>query len=301
MKSYFRSKLGNGKDAEFSLAQSIINRLTPKLLATLLTIFLLLMASVLVYAVFEGNNISIGKEGIQIGPGELSRPPSIVPMPINYQEVSTLLEPDYKDVHFLKDVRIIDLRSHRLVPENKKNEKYSPVTWSRYSLVEKISESDSPLVFEFGTTGIDLSPRSLTHEFQLVKSTGPHFHGKTDLKITWHVQVDVTEEKPFSPFLVITEATYWNAFNGKEKEWAGMVAQENTKTDEIAMIILFPKKRTFTNLTRYGYKHKEKDRKQFRGSDTVIPSKNGQVLLWRIKDPKPGYVYEAHWDWKIAS
>ncbi len=301
MKSDFFSQFENKKDAGFPFAESIIHRLTPTLLATLIALSFFLIASVFSYAVFEGREISVGKEGITIEPGEFSRPPSIVPDPIAYKVAPTLPEPDYKNFHILKDVRIIDLRSHRLVPAHKKDEKYSPVTWSRYTLMEKNTESSAPLVFEFGTSGVDLSPRCLTHEYQLVKSTGPHFHGKTNLKNTWHVQVDVSDEKLFRPFLVITEATYWNAFNEKDKEWAAMVAQENTVTDELVMIILFPKKRTFHKLIRYAYQHKEEERKQFRGTDTVIPSKNGQVLLWRIKNPVPGYVYEAHWDWKLPT
>ncbi len=221
--------------------------------------------------------------------------PSIVPQPINFVEVAEAAEPTMKGFHVLKDIRVIDLRSRIPVPEDKKNEEYSPVTWSRYTLLRKLSADIEFVDFEFGTTGINVYPRCLTHEYTLRKVTGPHFHGKIKMKHTWQIRVDVKNIKTNEDFLVINEATYWNAFAGEEKEWAAMAVTE--ETDLIAMVILFPEDKPFNNYTLYAQPHKLQVVKPFRDPSILIPSENRQVFLWKIEKPKKGYTYQANWTW----
>ncbi len=221
--------------------------------------------------------------------------PSIVPKPTKYVEVAEAAEPTYEGFHLLKDIRVIDLRSRIPIPKDKKGKEYSPVTWTRYTLLEKLTQDREFVDFEFGTTGLDVYVRCLTHEYILRKVTGPHFHGNIELKNTWQIRVGVKDVELNEDFLIINEATYWNAFSGEIKEWAAMTVTE--KTDLSAMVILFPKDKPFKKYKLYAYPHGSRKLKQFRGESVVIPSENDQVLLWRIEEPKEGYTYQVNWTW----
>jgi hypothetical protein len=196
----------------------------------------------------------------------------------------------------LKDIRLVDLRSRVPVPENKRDQELSPVTWTRYTLLRKLSSSRDYVDFEFGTTGVKVSPRCLTHEYQLRKLTGPHSHGKAKLRETWQVRVDVRNVRVNEDFLVINEVTYWNAFSGEDQDWVGMPVEE--KTDLIAMILLFPEKKPFKGYDLfYSPHHASQTLKPFRDPSVVIPAENHQVLLWRIDKPVTGRQYQIDWTW----
>lgn len=221
---------------------------------------------------------------------------SIVPGPGKFIEVAEAGEPNMEGFRILKDVRLVDLRSRVPIPESKKNQEYSPVTWTRYTLLKKLSPAKEFIDFEFGTTGVKVSPRSLTHEFQLRKLTKPHSHGATKLRHTWQIRVDVKNVKTNEDFLVINEVTYWNGFSGEEKEWAAMPVEENT--DLIAMILLFPEKKPFKGYDLwYSPRHTSQELKPFRDPSVVIPAENHQVLLWHIDKPIKGHQYQIDWTW----
>ncbi len=224
--------------------------------------------------------------------------PGIVPDPKKgeFTEVVSATEPTYEGFHFLKDVRVIDLRSRIPVPVGKRKEKHSPVTWVRYTLLETLSDDEEVIDFEFGTTGVGLAPRCLTHEHDLIKVTGPHFHGDLKLSETWQVRVNVHGERPGAPFLIINEATYWNAFGGEADEWASMTTTDQ-ETDLIAMVILFPEHKPIKSYDLYAYPHKTRDRVPFRDSAVAFRSENHQVFVWKIVRPKSGYTYEVDWTW----
>jgi hypothetical protein len=223
--------------------------------------------------------------------------PGIVPDPKQgeFTEVVSVPEPTYEGFHFHKDVRVIDLRSRIPVPAGKKNEKHSPVTWVRYTLLEKLSEDEGLIDFEFGTSGVGLAPRCLTHENELIKITGPHIHGERKLSEAWQVRVNVERERMEVPFLIINEATYWNAFEGEERQWASMTAEKDT--DLIAMVILFPEHKPIKGYDLYAYPHKTKDRTPFRDQAIAFSSENHQVFVWKITQPISGYTYEVDWTW----
>ena len=222
---------------------------------------------------------------------------SVVPTPLSgeYREVKEASHPSYEGLRFLKDVRVIDLRSRLPVPQDKRQKEYSPVTWIRYTLLEKLSPSLEVVGFEFGTSGVGLSPRCLTHKCDLLKVTAPHFHGDVNLSETWQVLVNVKEEKLKVPFMIINEATYWNAFDNEDKEWASMTVEQATEL--IAMIILFPQDKPIKDHDLYAYPHKGENRERFRDSAIAFPSENRQVFVWKIDKPKVGYTYQLNWTW----
>lgn len=220
---------------------------------------------------------------------------SVVPVPEDVEEVDSLPDLSQEGFHLTKDFRIIDLRSRILVPEDKKDERYSPVTWTRYTLLRRLSADKKTLDFEFSTSGVDVYPRCLTHEYSLKKLAQPDVHGDVELKTRWQLQADVAGEPIDNDFLVLNEVTFWNAFTGEEQEWAGMgVPQE---VDVIGLVLLFPQDKPFKSYSLYAYPHGSREKKSLRDPSIVIPSENNQVLLWKVENPKVGHTYQINWTW----
>lgn len=221
---------------------------------------------------------------------------SVVPEPDPEEVIDSTWvgEPDYDGVHFIKDIRVIDLRSRVPIPPDRRRERVSPVTWTRYSLIEKSAAAPDTVDFEFGTTGVGLTPRSLTHEHSLIRASTPHVHGSDTLRYTWRIRADISEEPVDQPFLIVTEVTYWNGFDDERKEWAAMRAEEGT--DEVGMILLFPDQKPMQSWQLQTCPPGPQC-KTFTGEHVLIPSANKKVLVWKVPHPKVGYTYRIHWTW----
>ena len=231
---------------------------------------------------------------------EASKP--IYPLPIvppaREGEYIKLKEPpnvDYEGVRFLKDIKVIDLRSRIPVHPHKQRQKYSPVPLIRYTLLEKLSTDVEEVPFVFGTSGVGLDPRCLTHRFSLIEITDPIDVGELHLEQVWHVMVNVKHEQPHTPFLIVNEATYWNAFRGEDKEWASMAAYE--ASDMISLVILFPEGKPIKTYALYAIPHESKERMLFRDPSIVFASENRQVFVWKVENPKPDMIYRVDWTW----
>ncbi len=220
----------------------------------------------------------------------------IVPVPNNVERVAEASEPSYEGFRIKKDIRVIDLRSRISVPENKKDELYSPITWTRYTLLQKLSKDKDYVNFEFATTGPKVTPRCLTHDYIPIEVTGSHRHGDVEMTNTWQLRVDVKNIDVGKDILIVNEATYWNGFAGEKEDWASMAVSE--ETDSIAMVVLFPDDKPFISHRRYSQPHDSKEiPKTFRGRDVLIPSENSKVLVWKIEQPREGYAYQLDWTW----
>lgn len=216
-----------------------------------------------------------------------------VPREENPEIVKKYEEPRYDDFEIIKHIRVVDLRSRIPVPLEKRSvEPISPVTWTRYVLLKKISKDVDYIDFEFGTTGWDIDARCLTHEYKIRKPEQPHLHGETELTAQI-VRVDIRNEPVDKLFLIINEATYWNGFSGEDTEWASMTANQK---ETIALVLLFPEDKPLINYELTASKHGEVP-KTFREPSVVIPSENKLVLLWRVEEPTPNYSYRVDWAW----
>ena len=108
----------------------------------------------------------------------------VVPEPKNIGKIPNFADPTYDGLSVIKDIRIVDLRWRRPVPESKRNEKYSPVTWTRYTHFKKIDPHREFVDFEFATTGVGIHARSLTHKAKLWEAVEPHYHGTKKNQLT---------------------------------------------------------------------------------------------------------------------
>lgn len=250
--------------------------------------------------------------------------PAIVPKPstLRASQQNILPPPDYGKFIILKDIRVIDLRSRKKLNfwESKHGGTYSPVTWLRYTMLKKKSEhlDAQRVTFRYGTTGFAVYPRSLTHEYDLLFSKkDKKLHPLRKLNEVWHVNVDVSEEKD-KEFLVVTEATFWNAFQGK-KEWASIKAVD-MNTGSIAISLLFPENNPYRNIKLYKVNTETTDEKEITseqinnnsmlstGSKNGITNesyhlfkgKRGQTkssVFWLVKNPQVGFRYDIKWEW----
>jgi len=245
--------------------------------ALLAAIFVALAVFLILGAFFQGREVSFWPP--RIGPKPQGpAAPSLVPPPTQSEVTEThqLSPPDYGPFAFNKDIRVVDLRTRLPVPEDKIAERYSPVTWIRYTLVKKTRPANQ-LSFQFATTGVGLDPRCLTHNYSLKKAVEPDVHGERRLGENWEIQVDVSDVPLKEEFLVINEITYWNAFRGEDHDWAAIKAEQDTA--EIALLLLFPQKKPYTSYELYAYPHGSEKQKIFAGESTVFPSKNHMTLF----------------------
>lgn len=221
----------------------------------------------------------------------------VVPQPPDsaVKRVDHLPPPNYEALVFLKDIRVVDLRARRTIPESMKNKPFSPATLTRYTLVRKTKQMDK-IRFQFATTGVGISPRCLTHPFKLYTVIKPDIHGGRKLKKNYEVEVDVSAVPVGQEFLIIIEATYWNGFRGEESEWASIKAQ-NTSTEEIGLLVLFPEGKPYKHYNLLFYPHGSDEKRVFRGESVLFPSETQQTLYWKIPNPLADYAYELDWTW----
>ncbi len=211
--------------------------------------------------------------------------------------------PPNEGLEFVKDFRVIDLRSRIPVPEDRKTEKISPVTWTRYSLFIKQSMADTAVGIEFASSGADLDPRCLTHEARHVEVVGTHRDGDVPMKHTRVIFADIKEAQQGGEILVINEATYWNSFSGEDKDWAAMHVAEATGT--IALVVIFPVDKPFKSSERYSYPAGSK-RRVCREPTVLIANKNRQALLGKsiLHEWTSSTTWSGHsksllcWEWR---
>jgi len=253
--------------------------------------------------------------------------PGIVPKPSELKANPTNNLPATASGRFniLKDIRVIDLRSRKKLNfwETKHGGPYSPVTWLRYTMVKKNPDhlDEQRIIFKYATSGFAVYPRALTHKYELFfsrdKAVLKKLHPNMDLNEAWRVSVDVAEEKQ-KEFLIVTEATFWNAFQ-RRKEGASINAVD-INTASIGITLLFPENNPYTDieLVKHNIKTGEKMKismdevNQDNQSTDPSNSKNknetyylyrgkggekNSSIFWLVKNPKMEYRYDIKWQW----
>lgn len=253
----------------------------------------------------------------------LNRNISIVPTQKTVPQIQVKKFPDiaYYKFDVKRDIRIIDLRSRKPLKlwQTKLSGKHSPVTWTRYTIAKKKKEhikTAPEMVFRFATSGFDVIPRSLTHQYHFQVSTEDKDIHHRWINVERRIIVDVSKEEE-NDFLVTTEATFWNAFQGK-KEWASITPVDKG-TQEIGLSILFPEDNVHTEiiLRKHHKASKEKHEiikintldkistrsiyKKFTGKQEedyeLLMDGLNRTVYWQIKKPDANYRYDVVWTW----
>jgi hypothetical protein len=206
-----------------------------------------------------------------------------------------LAEPSTEGLHFLSYTAVTNLRTRLDVPPGKEKEKYSPVTRLLYSTIKRVEASAKTVEFEFGTTGVDIDVSCLTHpNAALYQSLQPHKHGDVVLLHTYQVRVNVEDIPVNEPFSILNAATYWNGFQGKEREWAAIVSPSNC--DEMVVVLLFDRQKPMRKFELFAYPHNGKVQ-SYEGKDKAVRSQDGTTFTWKIRHPLAAHAYEVHWEW----
>lgn len=208
--------------------------------------------------------------------------------------VAKIEEPNYESFEIIKKVLFLDLRSRRKIPDDKLNERYSPVTLLTTFRVIKKTEKDT-ISFKYSTTGIGLSSRCLTHYAEWNKAEQADVHGDKILKTSWELVVNVSKMPLNKEFDIVTEVTYWNGFRDEEGDWFSTFATKEIKG--LSLMILFPLEKKFKSIKRYGYKHGTIAKSPFKGAEIWNESEDKSTLYWGIPDPIPDFAYQIDWKW----
>lgn len=208
---------------------------------------------------------------------------------------------NYDSFHFLEYRNVIDLRTRKLASPDKKDQNYSPVTWIRELRLKRPS-SEKYIDIELHTSGRDIFPRCVTHEYEIYGYQDIISHGNFDVKIARCVRVKLDDAPVNEPFTIRIEATYWNAFQGESREWASMALPG--KIDLISLMILFPSDNSYIN-EKYFFTEQRLPSNLTTFSD---PDKElgEDFLRWDIKErdikePHEDCFYLVQWDWQNPS
>jgi hypothetical protein len=220
---------------------------------------------------------------------------SVAPNPKDVKTVEQITDPSYEGFFFRRDVSVLDLRASRDIPAGKKDERYSPVTLINNMLVTK-TRPERTIRFTYATSGVAVSPRCLTHPYELKKAMKPDVHGERKLREVWEIEIDVADIPMNEEFLLTTEVTYWNAFEAPEQRNYSTYANDQTEPEEVSMILLFPESKPLKKYDLFAYEHETEKIQPFQGTPKVTLGKDNSTLYWRVPKAQPGYAYEVHWE-----
>lgn len=215
------------------------------------------------------------------------------PSPSSVRDVSNLKPAESHGIRVLRDTRLVDLRLSNFVPENT-TEKRSAVTLTRTLIIEILEPETATLEVEFATQGVDIHPRCLTHEFQLLRSTRSMIHGQNELRVKYVLRIE-SDQFHQTQEQVILEATYWNNSKPNRDEWYAAIEKP---TDMLTFVVLFPPNRPFkayellTGVVGSGAAYLP-----FRGMSRQIPGASNSYLLWEVPNPNAGHAYQVRWEW----
>ena len=115
---------------------------------------------------------------------------SIEPMIVNSDN---LFEPNYDGLEFIQQVMIVDLRRWRVVPPAQLDNKFSPVTWTRYlRFKRKTQNPQESIAFRFRTRGIDIDFRCRSPRKQHIAKKGRERKGFVGVMMfAWEFIIDI--------------------------------------------------------------------------------------------------------------
>lgn len=251
----------------------------------LILVGIVVMLSPLLVEKFVGGSATTDSAGGSARLGEAKQTPET--------QVAKFSPVDIEEYLVLNDVRVFDLRSRVEVPENRKDEKVSRVLQTRYTLLRKDKNTDK-IHYRYATSGADVQASCITRDAEvLVKEDVNVNPVNASRKIKKEVElvIDVSDIKVGETFVLICEAFYWNAFQGRKSEWAGAVTEY--KTEKMGILVLFKNKnddRTFRRRIVVDGKKEE-----FKGDGSFYTS--GTNFYWSIHKPKQSVTYEIEWSW----
>lgn len=213
--------------------------------------------------------------------------------------VRSLDAPDYSAFQVLSDTRVVDLQWWQLVPQSRRDERVSPAVWRRLTRVRRLASATDDLNdkirFQYLTSGLAIDMRVPDDRFPFVvrRAVEPSNVGARETTV-WEIEVDVSSERVGPTFDVLTEAVFWNGFQGAKGDWAAV--RIDAPVDKAALWILFPESKPYKKFTLYKYPTGARlQRSVIEGE--VIANRTRRSLYWRIPNPDAQHTYEIGWSW----
>jgi hypothetical protein len=227
------------------------------------------------------------------------KPPAIAVVPDQKPvEVDELpKESNDDDYELIKDISIFDLRNWKYTPEEDKNTKYSAVNYTNYLHVKKLKPINF-ITAHYSTSGYGIDMRCITHPAPVFKKkeVPDAFHDKPNDK-EYAIQIDVSKVEVGKEFLIVVEATYWNAFNDQNKNDASTYTGKEVKgMQELGLIVFFPDNKPFKEMEYYNTPENGEET-PYLSNSTIFPDKNKKFIYWSIKERLPNNHYTLKWTW----
>ncbi|MBI3866038.1 MAG: patatin-like phospholipase family protein [Planctomycetia bacterium] len=213
-------------------------------------------------------------------------------------ELKALTADDYEGFEIIKDVRIIDLRAWKAVASTNRNDR-SPAVWIRRTRLRRKpdSENNDSFRIQHRTTGDGIEVRSTTERFpaRARRAERPDTVGGRQTHV-WEVEIDLRRAAKGVTIDLVTEAIYWNGFQGSPEEWAAM--RIDTTIGLAGMWILFPEGKPYQNYRLLGYETGNKMMTEIPVEPVhEINHPKNAIIGWSVGSPKSGYTYECRWLW----
>ena len=229
--------------------------------------------------------------------------PNVVPLPTRWDPradlkvIEDMDDPDYEGFEILKDEKVWDLRCRKQVndPFRKETERISPVFQTRHLRLrrKKEAKNNDRIRIQYKTSGVAVDPRCAAFPFEVRRGSDPdQVLGEKNLK-RFEILIDVSDMEEGKLFDLEIEAIFWNAFQGKEKEWAA--TQVDADLERTSIWVIFPPDKPFEDFDVF--KGPRSCDAQATTAADVVAGRTKHTLWWDIHSPDRGYYYKLEWKW----
>jgi len=224
----------------------------------------------------------------------------VVPQQPGVRTVDKIGDPDHSGFVFLRDISVLDLRGSTAQPVLKHlnfltQAKTNPATLVNTMVIRKAKTVDT-ISFTYATSG-KLSARCLTHVCELRRAVQPDRHASGVLTETWELTARITDVQVGQEFTLITEVTYWDAFDGSAKQWYATYANAQSENENLAIVLLLPENKGFSRYDKYQYPHGSQQPQPAQGNMREIQGEGNRTLYWEIFQAQSNDTYEIHWEY----
>lgn len=187
-----------------------------------------------------------------------------------------------------------DVTAWRPVTEAQRRTKTSPATITTILTVRRLRDDMTWYPHRIASTSL-LEPEyaSTTHSIKMDPALDP---GVTENMKAWWLEVDVSREPLYDPFIIEYSYKTWNGFQGISNEWAAFCSSHPTR--HLQLVVKLPPTKPLRSyeLLRYPRVPKAK-RELYNGPRNVTINSDSTQITWRIDSPWIEYVHRINWTW----
>ena len=193
-------------------------------------------------------------------------------------------------------VKVLDMRNQTPISAADAHEN-RVVLIDHYKLRKLTTEPK--VTFKYATTGRGMEGSCVSHYMtqKWIDKTPAAVRMGDDkhLKKQYEIELNVREMAKDQIIYVHNAVTYFNAFDGAEKEW--FHTHVNFPTKSLTIILLFPDAQRCKSITGFEQVGKNEAREVDPEKGVPIIVDDGKLVYWRIPNPLFGGEYQLEWEW----